>query len=159
MSSEARIFGEQNERRGEPRNKRRVEPRVSVELSCKMSFESSRRIGCKMSIESSCEMTVESIRQMAIRSRLLSKLSHEVSVEVEPRTQAGTLYFDWFFYYYFVFCFYNGLFRLTHRMHGHWDDCMKISFAAHPLFSWSLGCLSFGPLDEGMGINGTFFAR
>jgi hypothetical protein len=36
---------------------------------------------------------------------------------------------------------------------------MKRSFAAHPLFSWSLGYLGSGPLDEGMGINGAFSVR
>jgi hypothetical protein len=47
-----------------------------------MSVESSRGMGREMSIESSCEMTVESSRDMTIKSRLLSKPSREVSVEV-----------------------------------------------------------------------------
>jgi hypothetical protein len=58
-----------------------------------------------------------------------------VSVEVEPRTQAGTLYFDWF-YYYIVFVLF--LFFITAcldsrivAMHGHFVLQLTLCFPGH----------------------------
>ncbi len=89
-----------NERRVEPRNGSRNEHRVELRDDCRVKPRDGHQV----------EITVETEPRGEHRSL-------EVNVEVEPQTQAGTLYFDWF--YLLLLSFYNGLFRLTHRMHGH----------------------------------------